>query len=99
MVVDIYIVAGLSVAIFLALCVAVMYSMRDSRSAPSRVVSRSVWCAPHRECAAVDFVERVETGLTIRSVERCSLRGEHEHCAEDCVLLLAETPGTQLPLG
>ena len=82
--VDPYVVLALSMSLLLTLCVAVLFVMRDPEWAPPRRVSRSVWCAARGQHATVDFVEHVETGLIMRSVQRCSLRGPDGRCAQQC---------------
>ncbi len=77
-------IAGMSVAFLLFLCVGALFLMRDPESAPSRAVSRSVWCSVHQQRTTVDFIERVETGLCIRTVERCALRDTREPCNLEC---------------
>jgi hypothetical protein len=68
----------------LIFCVGTLFLMRDPESAPPRVVSRSVWCAAHRQQTTVDFVERIETGLPIRTVQQCPLRDTGEPCNQEC---------------
>jgi hypothetical protein len=76
--------AGGFVALLLLLCVVALFLMRDPESAPPRVVSRSIWCRAQRKQTTVDFVERVETGLPIRTVQRCALRDTGGPCNHEC---------------
>jgi hypothetical protein len=70
--------------LLLAVCVAAILLMRDRTSAPSRRVSRALWCDAQQNHAVVEFVERVQTGMVIRSVLQCSLRGSGHRCGEEC---------------
>ncbi len=81
---DPYLIAGLSLCIVLAACLAIMFMMRDRRSIPPHLVSRSVWCGRHRQVATVEFIERTSTGLTLRTVQHCSVRAHSERCGEPC---------------
>jgi hypothetical protein len=76
--------AGLLVAALLGLCVAVLVSMRDRTHAPPHIVHRRVRCPQHGRTAMVEFTERVQTGVALRSVRHCPLRREGEQCGEGC---------------
>ena len=90
-------VAGALVSLLLLVCVAALFLMRDPESAPPRAVSRSVWCAPNRRHTTVDFVERVETGLPVRIVQRCELRGAGQPCNQECCDLSFDETRLQPP--
>ena len=81
---DPYAVAATIMVLTLAACVASLVLLRDRESAPPRLVTWKVWCSERGGRAVVDFVERVHTGLRLREVRRCSLRGDGEHCHEEC---------------
>jgi hypothetical protein len=81
--------AGGFVALLLLLCVVALFLMRDPDSEPPHVVSRSIWCAARRRQTTVEFVERVETGLPIRTVQRCALRDAGGPCNQECCDLSA----------
>ena len=81
---DPFAIAGISVAFLLFLCVGALFLMRDPESSPPREVSRSVWCSVYRERTTVDFIERIQTGLPIRTVQRCTLRDARESCNLEC---------------
>ncbi len=81
---DPFAIAGMAVAFLLFLCVGALFLMRDPESAPPRPVTRSVWCSVHRQRTTVDFIERVQTGLPIRTVQRCALRDTRESCNLEC---------------
>ncbi len=72
------------VILLFAICVAAILLMRDRASAPPRRVSRALWCDARQGHAVVEFIERVETGMVVRSVLRCSLRGPGDRCGEGC---------------
>jgi len=72
------------VMLLFAVCVAAILLMRDRTWAPPRRVSRALWCDARRGHAVVEFIERVETGMVVRSVLRCSLRDPGERCGEGC---------------
>ncbi|MBI1815164.1 MAG: hypothetical protein HYR72_09315 [Deltaproteobacteria bacterium] len=80
---DPIVMMGLGLASALLTCLAILYSMRDATWSAPRVVSESVWCPLHRRQVAVDFLERVTTGMSSRSVQNCPLRGV-EGCGEAC---------------
>lgn len=81
---DPYAVAATTLVLSLAICVAILVLLRDREFSPPRLVTWRVWCAERGGRAVVDFVERVQTGLRLREVRRCSLRGASERCSEDC---------------
>jgi hypothetical protein len=80
---DPIVMMGLGIAVALLACLTMLYSMRDPAWSAPRVVSESVWCPVHRGRVAVDFIERVTTGMASRSVRSCPLRGV-ERCGEAC---------------
>ncbi len=82
--VDPYIVVALSAAAVLALCVGILFTMRDRTSAPAHVAVCSLRCPARKEPAVVAFLEHTTTGIPIRAVESCSLRGINERCEEEC---------------
>lgn len=81
---DPYTVFALGLVLLLSLCLLALFEIRDRQWTPPHPVSESVWCPAHGQRVVVDFVERVETGLTLRSVEHCPLRGAGERCGEEC---------------
>jgi hypothetical protein len=76
---------GALVVVFLGVCVAALMSMWDRAHVPPHKVMRWVWCPRYERTARVDFIERVQTGFTVRKVEHCPLRRPGEHCGEGCV--------------
>jgi hypothetical protein len=82
--VDLAAYTPLLVVILFAAFFAVLVSMRDPIKAAPHPVSRWVWCAPHGRSVMVDFTERTQTGLVMRSVRHCPLRRRGEHCGEAC---------------
>jgi hypothetical protein len=82
---DPYAVAATTMVLTLAVCVASLVLLRDRESAPPRFVTWKVWCGERGgRRAVVDFVERVQTGLRLREVRGCSLRGDGQRCSEEC---------------
>ncbi len=81
---DPYAVAATMLVLALAACVATLVLLRDRESSPPRLVIWKVWCRERGGRAVVDFVERVHTGLRLREVRHCSLRGAGERCSEEC---------------
>jgi len=82
--IDIYILAALAMGLILSGCLAVLYVIRDPEWAPPRPLSRSLWCAEHRQIAHVDFIESIRTGMPNRQVQRCSLRAGGVRCSRGC---------------
>jgi len=78
--------AALLVAGLLVLCVAVIVALRDRSWAAPRRVSRWVWCPQHERAVMVDFSERMETGMLLRSVDHCPVRRPDERCGDLCIL-------------
>ena len=94
---DPYILFALGIVIALSVCLVILFRVRDTEWVPPHAVSESLWCPIHRRRVAVDLVERVETGLKLRSVEHCPLRGASERCDEECLdaarsTLIAKAP-------
>ena len=81
---DPYVIFSLSVSLVLALCLVILYRMRDPYSVAPHSVSRTVWCAGRCSNARVDFVEWISTGMVHRSVQQCSLRASGGSCDEAC---------------
>src|SRR5512140_248275 len=95
---DPYIFAALLMGFVLAVCLAIMFVMRDRESTPPHMISRSVWCRERGQVATVDFVERMHTGIVLRTVQRCSAR--QGRCRQACRDLPAsETSPAPLPSG
>ena len=76
--------AGALIVVLMLLCFVALLSIIDTRHVPPHVVLRTVHCARYDRRADVVFDERVQTGLTIRTVRRCPLRREGERCGEAC---------------
>ena len=77
-------VAATTMVLILAACVATFVLMRDPEFGPPKLVTWKGWCAERGRRAVVDFVERIQNGLRLRDVRRCSLRGANERCSEEC---------------
>ena len=85
--------AALLVTFLLAVCIAIMFFfMRDRAHAPLHTVQRLVWCPRYRRAAMVEFNERVQTGLAVRTVRHCSQRRPGELCGEGCVWEAGSVP-------
>jgi hypothetical protein len=82
--IDGYMAMGVAIVLLLGACVLILYGIRDRRWAPPRRVTRAVWCPSRNRRAIVDFTERVDTGLVVRTVEQCSLLDEGERCSGPC---------------
>jgi len=87
MVLDAFSIAVVTMILFLALCVAVLVSMRDRRSTPESLATRFVQCPHRRQAAVVTFVESMRTGLLRRSVQSCSLLDVGVRCEGGCCYL------------
>ena len=72
----------------LVVCVVLLVLMRDRRHADARIFSRWVSCPREHRATMVEISERVETGMTIRTVRSCPLRQPGEWCSEMCVMQL-----------
>ncbi len=90
--IDLSAYAGLLIIILLIGCFGALVLMRDRGHAAPRVVSHVVWCPRHRRTVAVEFNERVQTGMAFRTVRHCPLRAENERCGEGCVWEPAQPP-------
>lgn len=80
----VYAPLSLLVVILLAAFFAALVSMRDPIEDVPHLVSRWVWCAQHGRSVMVNFTERVQTGLVMRSVRHCPLQRPGERCGEAC---------------
>lgn len=76
--------AGVIVVAIFGACVAALVAMRDTTHAAPHTVSRWVRCPRHERVAMVDFTERMQTGLAMRTVLHCPLRRPGESCGEGC---------------
>lgn len=90
-----YGVASLLAALLIA-TLGVLIWLWDARHAGPRRVTRRVWCRRFHRMADVEFLERVETGWTVRVVDHCPLRDQLRAtgrcCGEHCVLQPALHP-------
>jgi hypothetical protein len=93
--IDLSAYAGLLIIILLVGCFGTLFHMRDRDHAAPRLVSRFVWCPRHQRTVAVEFNERVQTGMASRTVQHCPLRAENERCGEGCAWEAAQP----LPVG
>ncbi len=82
--IDPYVVGAVLMALILSLCVAIMFLVRDRQSVPAHVVRRTLRCSERRQTATVEFIERTHTGMTVRSVQSCSLWAARQRCRQDC---------------
>lgn len=86
-------------AALLILAIGVLVWLWDSRYAGPQRRTRRVWCRRFHRTADVQFLERLETGWTVRVVEKCALRDrlrdEGGCCGEVCAL----QPALQAPPG
>jgi hypothetical protein len=76
----------------LALGVVVLAILREGALAAARWVI----CPLHQRGVIVEFAERMEAGVTQRTVRYCPLRGRGQPCAEDCIEQFAR-PAPQAP--
>jgi len=77
--------AAVLVTFLLGVCIAILFFfMRDREHAPLHAVRRLVWCPRHERTAMVEFNERIQTGLALRTVRHCPLRRPGELCGEGC---------------
>ncbi len=81
--------AALLAALLIA-SIGVLVWLWDARHAGPRRVARRVWCRRFHRMAEVEFLERVETGWTVRVVDQCplreTLRARGRSCSEACAL-------------
>jgi hypothetical protein len=88
--IDLDILVAVVLGLLMASCVGIMCLMRDREWAPPQLLPRTLRCEAKGRRAQVDFIERVEAGLRMRSVQHCSIRGGTERCREQCRDLPAE---------
>jgi hypothetical protein len=79
-----YIVAGMTIGLFLVACAAILVAMRQQASGLTRLVTRSIRCPQRQEAAVVTFIERLRRGRVMRSMQSCSLLDVGERCSEVC---------------
>jgi hypothetical protein len=83
--IDLAAYAGFLIVVLLALCFLALVLMADTTHAAPHVVVRRVRCGRYGRTAQVEFTERIQSGLSLRSVRHCPLRHEGERCGEACV--------------
>jgi hypothetical protein len=76
--------APVLVVVLLAVFFATLVYLRDPVRMGPRAVWRWVWCPRRGRTTMVEFTERVQTGMALRSVRQCPLRREGEPCGEEC---------------
>jgi hypothetical protein len=84
--------AALLIAILLGGCIALLLTMLDRVHEPLHVIRRQVWCPRYKRVTAVEFDERVQTGMAFRSVRACALRRAGEKCGDGCVCESGSVP-------
>lgn len=84
MTVDPSMVGSLAMVLGLVVCVGILFTMRDQNFGPAQVTVCSVRCPIRQQVAVVEFVERTSTGMRMRGVESCSIRGSDDRCREQC---------------
>lgn len=82
--IDLAAYAGVLIVVLLALCCLALVLMADTTHVAPHAVVRQVRCSRYGRIAQVEFIERVQSGLCLRSVRHCSLRRAGEHCGEAC---------------
>jgi hypothetical protein len=82
--IDLAAYTGFLIVFLLVLCVVALVLMADTTSVAPHVVLRRVRCGRYGRTAQVEFTERIQCGLAIRTVRHCPLRHEGEHCGEAC---------------
>jgi hypothetical protein len=83
--IDLAAYAGFLIVFMLALCLVALVLMADTTHVAPHMVLRRVHCGRYGRTAEVEFTERVQCGLALRSVRHCPLRRQGEDCGEACV--------------
>ena len=82
--IDVAAYTGVFVIVLWAVVFGLLVYLRDPAHVAPHAVSRVVWCPQHERQVLVEFTERVQTGLAVRRVRHCPLRGPGERCGERC---------------
>jgi hypothetical protein len=82
--IDVSSFVALLVTLMLVGCVAALMSMLDRANQPLHVTRRLIWCPHYKRTTTVEFSERLQTGMALRTVRHCPLRREGEPCGEGC---------------
>ncbi len=77
---------ALALALTMAACLVVLFTMRDRTWTPPRLYTQTLQCLEIGRPARVRILEQVQNGIPVRSVQRCSLwvYGRRQ-CREQCL--------------